>query len=59
MGGAIHKSEGFYFRHDSVRNPPFEDQMTKKTKNEEAYRRNKVDKDSSMDLLRKIVKKFE
>ena len=25
MGGAIHKSEGFYFRHDSIRNPPFED----------------------------------
>lgn len=29
MGGAIHKSEGFYFRHDSAVNPPFEANMTK------------------------------
>ena len=29
MGGAIHKSEGFYFRHDSVMNPPFEANMVK------------------------------
>ena len=33
--------------------------MTKKTNNEEAYRRHTVDKDSAKDLLRKIVKKFE
>ena len=29
MGGAIHKSEGFYFRHDSVKNPPFEANLNK------------------------------
>ena len=29
MGGAIHKSEGFYFRHDSSMNPPFEANLNK------------------------------
>ena len=29
MGGAIHKSEGFYFRHDSIKNPPFEVNLAK------------------------------
>jgi hypothetical protein len=24
LGGVIHQSEGFYFRHDSVRNPQYE-----------------------------------
>jgi hypothetical protein len=24
MGGTIHQSEGFFFRHDSIRNPQFE-----------------------------------
>ena len=24
MGGVIHKTEGFYFRHDSIKNPPYE-----------------------------------
>ena len=24
MGSAIHHSEGFYFRHDSIKNPVFE-----------------------------------
>jgi hypothetical protein len=30
MGGTIHKSEGFLFRHDSVKNPPFEENTKKK-----------------------------
>ena len=29
MGGAIHQSQGFYFRHDSVKNPPFEVNLEK------------------------------
>jgi hypothetical protein len=32
LGGAIHQSEGFYFRHDSIKNPPFEDVMANKYK---------------------------
>ena len=29
MGGAIHKSEGFLFRHDSIKNPPQEAHLLK------------------------------
>ena len=29
MGGAIHKSEGFYFRHDSIKNTAFEENKPK------------------------------
>lgn len=29
MGGAIHKSEGFLFRHDSIKNPPAEAYISK------------------------------
>ena len=29
MGGAIHKSEGFYFRHDSIKNTAFEANIPK------------------------------
>ena len=27
VGNAIHMSEGFYFRHDSVKNPQFESNL--------------------------------
>lgn len=30
MGVAIHQSEGFYFRHDSIKNPPYEENLLKK-----------------------------
>lgn len=30
MGVAIHQSEGFYFRHDSIKNPPYEENLIKK-----------------------------
>ena len=30
MGVVIHQSEGFYFRHDSIKNPPFEEHQTVK-----------------------------
>lgn len=30
MGVVIHQSEGFYFRHDSIKNPPYEENLTKK-----------------------------
>ena len=29
VGNSIHQSEGFYFRHDSVKNPQFESNYTK------------------------------
>jgi len=28
MGGTIHQSEGFFFRHDSIKNPQFESNMS-------------------------------
>ena len=30
LGGAIHQPEGFYFRHDSIKNPPFEENLHKR-----------------------------
>jgi len=30
VGNSIHMSEGFYFRHDSVKNPQYENQQSKK-----------------------------
>jgi hypothetical protein len=36
VGGAIHQSEGFYFRHDSVRNPSFDRALQKKDTDIEA-----------------------
>lgn len=32
LGNTIHMSEGFYFRHDSVKNPQFDSNMKKKEK---------------------------
>lgn len=32
VGNAIHMSEGFYFRHDSVKNPQFEHNLEKSAK---------------------------
>jgi hypothetical protein len=29
VGSCIHQSEGFYFRHDSVRNPVYEQNLLK------------------------------
>lgn len=36
VGNAIHMSEGFYFRHDSTKNPGFEKLMNKKEKEVES-----------------------
>ena len=52
MGGAIHKSEGFYFRHDSIKNPPFEENQAKQ---ETKYK--KVE--STNDLKLQLARKFE
>ena len=34
LGNAIHMSEGFYFRHDSIKNPHYEQNLLKQDKNE-------------------------
>jgi len=33
LGNAIHMSEGFYFRHDSIKNPKLDAFMEKQDKN--------------------------
>jgi hypothetical protein len=30
VGNSIHQSEGFYFRHDSVKNPHYEDAIARR-----------------------------
>ena len=34
MGGVIHKSEGFYFRHDSIKNPSFDQRAPQRNQKE-------------------------
>ena len=56
MGGAIHKSEGFYFRHDSIKNPIFEQKEIKREMKEEITRRRKM---TAQEVEKAIVKKIE
>ena len=58
MGGAIHKSEGFYFRHDSHKNPPYEANLTKVAANEKATK-TAASLMSHEDILKQLAKKFE
>ena len=58
MGGAIHKSEGFYFRHDSVKNPPFDTNLIKMQSCEQALRKT-VKKQSTAEIMQQLVKKVE
>lgn len=54
MGGAIHKSEGFLFRHDSIKNPPQEAHMAKAK--DVSYAKPKM---TSSELQYKFGKKME
>ena len=58
MGGAIHKSEGFYFRHDSVKNPPFEANLTKMESCEQALRKTQK-KQLTSEMMQQLAKKIE
>ena len=57
MGGVIHKSEGFYFRHDSVKNPSFESGVGKRAAAE--ARKRKHSKMTPREVEQAIVKKIE
>ena len=57
MGGAIHKNEGFYFRHDSVKNPSFESKKEVLQEVERVTR--KHSKMTTQEIERAIVRKFE
>jgi len=58
MGGAIHKSEGFFFRHDSAKNPPFEVAFTKQ-KETEQLRKESAPKMTTLEIKRQLAKKVE
>ena len=58
MGGAIHKSEGFYFRHDSIKNPPCEAYL-QKVKANEHERQAMAKKMTMQELLLQLAKKVE
>ena len=57
MGGVIHKSEGFYFRHDSVKNPSYESGAGKREAAE--IRKKKHSKMTPAEIEKAIVKKIE
>ena len=48
LGNAIHMSEGFYFRHDSIKNPQYEQFLEKQTTGGKAE-----DKQLAIDALMK------
>ena len=57
MGGTIHKSEGFLFRHDSVKNPPFEENTKKKARLERS--KQSLNKLSVDEVEKALAKKIE
>ena len=59
MGGVIHQSEGFYFRHDSMKNPQFERNLQanydKTMKNNKIIMKEQLDQ---MDVEQKVLEKI-
>lgn len=62
MGSAIHKSEGFYFRHDSRKNPQFDRHMEIQTKlnaeNKRLAAQSLTINDTKDQLIRRISNKM-
>ena len=58
MGGAIEPSETFYFRHDSLRNPQYEDNLAKQTKSHGEFKKIVSDKIMNSDLMKRILDKI-
>jgi len=59
MGGVIHQSEGFYFRHDSVKNPLFERNFKKFGKKNSTDLIFSSDKTKLNDLEKTVIDKFQ
>jgi hypothetical protein len=53
VGNSIHQSEGFYFRHDSVKNPQFEQNQV----SDEAKRQERNKDEASKQLVNMILEK--
>lgn len=58
MGGAIEPSETFYFRHDSVRNPQYEDNLIKQTKSNGDSREKVMKNIMNSNLMKRILDKI-
>lgn len=57
LGTSIHLSEGFYFRHDSIKNPQFEDNMRNFNQTVQNLKENNI-KTVSEDLTKKVLSKI-
>jgi EF-hand domain pair len=58
MGVAIEPSETFYFRHDSYRNPGYENNLEKETKNYGEFRKMVSDRIMNSNLMKRILDKI-
>ena len=58
MGGAIHQSQGFYFRHDSAVNPPFEVSLARMQDTEQAVLKTKK-KPTIEQIMKQLANKIE
>lgn len=60
MGGVIHQSEGFYFRHDSMKNPQYEKNL--KNYHDKTMVNNKIiikDQMQEMDIEKTVLEKIK
>jgi hypothetical protein len=57
VGNSIHMSEGFYFRHDSVKNPQYEINM-RKFENHQVYQDKVREELTSIDLREMVIGKI-
>lgn len=58
LGSTIHMSEGFYFRHDSIKNPQFDNNITKFNRTVSNLKQNNI-KTNSEDLHTKVLSKIQ
>lgn len=58
LGSTIHMSEGFYFRHDSIKNPQFENNISKFNRTVQNLKENNM-KTVSHDLVKKVLTKIQ
>jgi Ca2+-binding EF-hand superfamily protein len=59
MGEAIQPSETFYFRHDSLRNPQYEDNLFKQDQNNGDNKKKVSDKIMNSNLMKRILDKIQ
>jgi len=58
MGGAIEPSETFYFRHDSLKNPQYEENLVKQNKSSGESKKIVSDKIMNSNLMKRILDKI-